>query len=540
MAVGSVGGVYGLSGSGMDIDSMVKSLMSGQQAKEDALIQKKTIAEWQKSTYNSVYDDISKFRDSVFNYKLQGTLSPNKVTSSNTSVATVTAIADAADVTHSLVVAQLASGVNLTSSSSITTGASKDTITSQFYGGTAPTGTYKFKITNGDTSAEIAIDPAGSINDLVSQINKAGINVKASYDSTLDRFFMSTTSTGSTAGITITPDDENDGSWGADFFVDKLKLPSEVSSSGVKGQDAEFMLDGIHLTQAKNTFSISGVTYNLTGLSSDLSGADIEAKLASGTAISVSVSNDTDTAVTNIQNLVDSYNKILDELNGLIEETRYSDYLPLTDAQKADMKDSEITSWEAKAKSGMLHNDSTLTSLVNTMRNSFSGFVSGITSTYDPETGKKTTYNSGASIGITTGKDYTEGGKLYLDTDDLKKALNANPNVLYELFAASGTTNADGTTDTKTQGIAGRLYDGIKAAMDQLDQIASTTANAQYDTESNYAKKIAEYEKQITIAEDRFDSMQTAYYKQYNAMEVALQQLNSQSTWLSSMLGSSE
>ena len=91
MTVGSVGGIYGLSGSGIDIDSIVKKLMTGQQAKADALLQKKTVLQWQKTAYNTVYDDISNFRNTVFNFKLQGTLSPNKVSSSNTSVATATA-----------------------------------------------------------------------------------------------------------------------------------------------------------------------------------------------------------------------------------------------------------------------------------------------------------------------------------------------------------------------------------------------------------------------------------------------------------------
>lgn len=528
MSVGSIGGTYGLSGSGMDIDSIVKKLMAGQQAKSDALFQKKTIAEWQKTAYNTVYDDISEFRNTVFNYKLQRTLSPNKVTSSNTSVATVTATAGAAAVTHSLVVAQLADGVNLTSSDSITTGASKDTIINQFYGGVAPTGSYKFTIANGTESAEITIDSAGSINDLVSQINEAGINVKANYDSTLDRFFMSTTNTGSSAGISIVKI-EGDASWGEDFFVDKLKFPSEVTT-GITGQDAEFMLDGVHLSQASNKFSISDVTYNLTGVSPNVeTSKTLEENLASGTAISVIVTNDTDTAIASIQTLVDSYNTILESLNNKVKETRYKDFPPLTDAQKAEMKDSEITAWEAKAKSGMLHQDSTLTSLVNFMRNAFNSPVSGITGIY----------NSGASIGITTSSNYTEGGKLYLDTDKLREALDANSDVLTELFSAEGTTNPDGTIDRETQGIAERLYDGIMSTMTQLNTIASTTANATYDTSSNYAKRISEYTKQISKAADRFEIMQAAYYKQFNAMEVALATLNSQSGWLSSLMSTS-
>lgn len=545
MSVSSVGGTYGLSGSGMDIDALVTKLMTGQQAKSDALLQKKTVAQWQKTAYNTVYDDISKFRDTLFNYKLQGTLSPNKVSSSNTSVATVTANAEAAAVNHSLVVAQLASGVNLTSTASIssTIPPTMGTLATQL--GMSTTAPFTINIKNGAAaSLPITIDPlTETINDVVNKFNKAGVNVKASYDGTLDRFFLTTTNTGKSSEINFDGSDQN----GLNFLGGILKLSGGTtetaagsgiySSTPVKGLNAEFKLDGVSLSQASNTFTISGVTYSLTGISPGATGPDIATKLASGTAINVSVIKDTDTAVANIQSLVDSYNKILAELNDKVNETHYKDYLPLTAAQKSAMKESDITAWEAKAKSGLLHNDRTLASLVNSMRNSFSSPVSGINATYDPSTGKSIAYNSAASIGITTG-NYSENGKLYLDTNKLRKALSADPDVLNKLFGASGE-KADGTIDINSQGITGRLYDGMKNTMDQLNQIAGTTSNAQYDTQSNYAKKIEDYTAMIYNAADRFDIMQAAYYKQFNAMEVALKKLNSQSSWLSSVGGTS-
>ncbi|TGE39975.1 flagellar hook protein [Desulfosporosinus fructosivorans] len=549
MSVSSVGGTYGLSGSGMDIDTLVKNLMAGQQAKADALLQKKTVQEWQKTAYNTVYDDISSFRDSVFNYKLDATLSPHKVTSSNTSVATVTANADAADVTHSLVVAQLASGVNLTSSDSIssTTGAVKTSLATHM----GITNSFSLTIGDGTTSKTLTVNPTDSINDVVSAINKAGANVKASYDSTLDRFFLSTSNMGSSAGIEITTSSTNTtGTDDGKAFVDGLKLftstPSTTTSTdgtnttntatytSATGKDAVFQLDGVELTQASNTFTISGVKYNLTGVST---GASMDVSnnpvWGSSNTTNLSVSYDVDAAVANVQTLVDAYNKILAKLNGLVDETRYKDYTPLTDAQKEAMSDSDITAWETKAKSGMLHNDNTLTSLINSMRNAFSNPVTGISATYDTVTGKNITYNTASSIGITTG-NYSEGGKLELDTDKLKAALANNSDVLKELFGAAGTTKSDGTVDTKTQGIVGRLYDTIESSKKELDQIAGTTANAQYDTESDYAKRILLTSKQILSAEDRFDAMEAAYYTKYNAMEVALQQLSSQSSWLES------
>ncbi len=541
MALGSVGGTYGLSGSGMDIDSIVKSLMTRQQAKADALLQKKTVLQWQKDAYNKTYDDINSFRNSVFNYKLQGTLNPHKVSSSNTSVATATANADAADVSHSLVVAQLASGVNLLSTDNISIG-DKSTLATQM----GVLNSFTLNIENGSTSKSITVNPTDSINTVVSAINKAGVNVKASYDSMLDRFFISTTNMGSATGINITttsisPDASvrDDGR----LFIEGLHLYSDAPSSSstsngtdtttttsyssAPGQDAVFKLDGVSLTQASNTFSISGVTYGLTGVSAGaamLSPGVMDTTV--GQASNVTVSNDTDTAVASIQSLVDSYNKILADINGKLKETRYKDFPPLTDAQKSVMKEADITAWETKAKSGMLRNDQTLSSLVNTMRNAFSNPIAGITGPY----------NSGSSIGITSG-NYTEGGKLTLNTDKLRTALNANPDVLNQLFGASGE-RTDGTIDTSRQGIAGRLYDGIKTKLDQVAQIAGTTAGAQYDINSSYAKRITAYNTQISNVADRFETMEKAYYKQFSAMEVALQQLYSQSSWLSSALSS--
>ena len=101
MAVGSVGGTYGLSGSGLDIDTLVNEVNGRAASKRGCFNTKENGTQWQKTAYNTVYDDISKFRDTVNNINSQ-TLNPNKASSSNTAVATVTANAHAVDVSHSL------------------------------------------------------------------------------------------------------------------------------------------------------------------------------------------------------------------------------------------------------------------------------------------------------------------------------------------------------------------------------------------------------------------------------------------------------
>jgi len=745
-------GIYGLSGSGMDVDAMVKSLMTARRAQDAGLTQKKTILEWQKAAKNKVYDSINNFRNTIFNYKLQATLNPNKVSSSNTGVATATARADAANVNHSLAVSQLADGVKMTSTASLSaagTTVDRTTIASQFYSGTAVGSIPNMSITiaNGSENSTIAVSPTGTINDFVSQINSAGINVTANYDSTLDRFFLTTNNSGATADISFA----GSNTAGMSFLADKLKLPVAViatganvsSSSSVQGtvqidpsktlatqfknltdstlqlansvtgttqtitikttdtlqdvmdsinsgsnatasfdastgkfsitptksgtlsigtsdtsakglfsqlhlpttfnagkvttstssvtipldkdaalntqftefptispatdpasftlkiangtaaqtsvtinpktdtletmltkigavadvdasydpdtgkvtlksadgknlnfagsdatgssflantlkihqagKDATFTLDGAALTQASNAFTIAGVSYNLTGVSAVTSSTDSTLQ-----AMSIGVTSDVDKAVTSIKSLVDAYNVILTEVNGKRDETRYKDFLPLTDDQKSSMKEADITAWNLKAQSGMLHNDSTLNSLVNSMRNAFSNPISGLTGTY----------KNASSIGITTGA-YTEKGKLYLDETKLRTALTADPTILNKMFASAGTNTAGTTTiDPNTQGIAGRLYDALKTTMDLMATQAGTTATTATDTKSDIAKRMKEYTTRITAANDRADDIEAAYYTRFNAMETALSKLSTQSTWLSQQLSS--
>ncbi|SMC39864.1 flagellar filament capping protein FliD [Sporomusa malonica] len=494
---------YGLSGSGMDVDQLVKDLMKAQRTRYDTLVQKKTQTEWKKADYNTMYTTINDFRNTVFNYKMSNTVSPKLTTSSDESVAKVTAIADAANISHSLVVTQLAEGVTLTSAGpdntgtaddTITTGASKDTLANQF---TGLSGTFKIKITNGTSSKEISIDTSQSIMQVVSDINSAGINVKANYDTTLDRFFLSTTNTGASTTLDFTGSDLA----GLDFLEDNLKL--DVNPANNKGQDAKLTLDGAMITQATNTFSISGLTYNLQG---------------AGTT-TIAVKPDNEKTIANVKAFVEAYNNTLSKINAELTEDRYKDYLPLTDDEKQAMSESQITAWEAKAKSGSLRRNSTLQDAVSKMRSAIYNPVAGLT-------GK---YTSLSSLGITTG-DYSENGKLYVNDTKLKEAIEADPDIINKMF----TTTSDSTSG---QGIAVRLYDTLKTTMDKIGTEAGYSAGISGDTESTLAKLIRDYDKQMTTLADRLDDMEESYYNKFNAMEIALSKLSQQSSWLTSQLG---
>lgn len=493
---------YGLSGTGMDVDQLVTDMMKARRISQDALYKKKTQLEWKKTDYNTMYNALNQFRNtSVFSAKLQSNLVPKQVSSTDEAKVTVTANADAVNMSHNLTVHQLADGVKKTSSAGITVlNGDKGKLATQL--GIAE-GTFDITIQNGTESKKITVDTSKSVYELVSQINSAGINIQASYDSTLDRFFMSTKNTGSTATIKLT--DSNN------FLADKLHIATDEET----GQDAIFALDGVgsdtligdtdNLSMASNAFTISGVTYNLKAI---------------GT-VKATVSSDTDKAVANVKAFVEAYNSNLAKIQAELNEDKYSSYLPLTEAEKADLKESQLTAWEQKAKSGMLRRDPILQNAISKMRSDIS----------DPIAGLSGNYNNAASIGITTGS-YTEGGKLYLDETKLKAALEADPDIAYKILGTNGDTRSK-------DGIAVRLYDTLKASTDKIFAEAGVSASITGDSKSNLAKQITSYTTRIANMETRLQQIEDRYYKQYDAMEVALNKLNSQSSWLTQLTSTS-
>ena len=363
----------------------------------------------------------------------------------------------------------------------------KAKISNQF---TGVTGSFNLKLTNGGVSTTIAIDTANkSLQDIMTSINAAGVGASATYDAVTGKFTLKATS----GTIDLTGSDTA----AFDFLNNKLNL----WQTGQQGQDAKMVLDGAAISQSSNNFTISGVTYNLKSTG----------------AVNVNITSDTDKTVANVKSFIEAYNTNLAKLNAEISETKYSKFMPLTDEQRASMKESEITAWEAKAKSGLLHGNSILKELATTMRNDLATAISGLTGDY----------TSASKIGITTG-GWQDGGKLYLNETKLNEALQADPEVVSKIFS----THAEGNSHAQ-DGIAVRLYDTLKATSDKIVTEAGATSATTYDTKSNVAKQIAFYTTQMTTLNTKLTKMENDYYKKFNAMETALGKLNQQSTWLS-------
>lgn len=247
---------------------------------------------------------------------------------------------------------------------------------------------------------------------------------------------------------------------------------------------------------------------------------------ATGTTVApvtMKASSDTKAAVEQITEFVDKYNEMIEDFGGQLKETKYRDYKPLTKEQREDMSENEQKLWDEKAKSGMLRNDQTIREGMSNMRMAFMAPVAGL---------GDDTLNSLAKIGITTSGKLSDNGKLEIDKDKLEAALAKDPDQVHRLFAAKGevkeTTDANGNRVTEdTRGIAWRLRDAMKGMTNEIEKKAGK--DGAVNNTFGLGKKIVESDDRITKLQAKMKDIEARYWKQFTAMEKAIQKANEQS-----------
>ncbi|MDQ2085090.1 flagellar filament capping protein FliD [Herbivorax sp. ANBcel31] len=357
-----------------------------------------------------------------------------------------------------------------------------------------------------------------NIRDVMNAINYSDAGVRMQYDSLNDKFNLTSTVEGAASSITFEDTSDENG---------LLKSLGIVDGTYSEGTDAEFTLNGVeNMKRSSNEFTIDGVQFSLNGISTE--------------PVTIDINNDVDAVVDNIKGFVESYNDILDETNGLINEKRDRDYRPLTREQREAMSDDEIEKWEEKAKSGLLNNDRLLSGMVNDMRRALFDNVEGSSiSIFD--------------VGITTGA-YFERGKLNIDEEKLREALNNNFNEVVNLFTnTSQHSENDVAGDGEKMierynesGITQRIHnildqniritrgsDGRKGELLERAGIVGDTTEFNNTIENEINRKDSTIERMI----DRMHQREESYYQRFATMEKMLNQMQSQSEWLMQQLG---
>lgn len=232
-------GIYGLSGSGLDVESLVKMGMLNKQNQYDKMEQKKIYETWQKEAYNGVYKDIGNYYNSLSTYKMQSNMNAMQASSNNTSAVSATANGAAAAMNHTISVSDVASNAYLQSKEGVTRDGGtiatstylRDVIFKKVETGKDAQGNYSYDVTFADgtkksvNGSDIAIsltiqdekvgDPANittykleytydqlmqddkTLSDFASAFSKSGANIQGNYDTTNDSFSLYNKTSGS-------------------------------------------------------------------------------------------------------------------------------------------------------------------------------------------------------------------------------------------------------------------------------------------------------------------------------------------------------
>ena len=277
-----------------------------------------------------------------------------------------------------------------------------------------------------------------------------------------------------------------------------LKNDDGSYTQGASGVSAEVTIDGRTYTSETSKISVGNVTYSLASIGST----------------TVTVNQDTDKLIENVKKFVEDYNKMLDELNTKYYEEKYSDYGVLTQTQEKGMTREQIDKWNEKAKSGLLNHDSTIGKIISEMREAI----------YTPVDGATGKYNTMMSIGISSS---TDRGHLTLDEEKLKKALNAEPDCVRQIFNSDGDYKdkyGKDQTDYHKQGVIGRISDSLYNNLKTMKSYAGTS------TETTDGSSLGDLIQQLQTKMSNFKTMMKSYenllYKKYDAMEIAIQRMS--------------
>lgn len=362
----------------------------------------------------------------------------------------------------------------------------------------------KYHITVNDES--FTFETTNSLNDIISEINdNSNAGVTLYYSSVTDKITVKSDDTGLSSRISIS-DDASGGNLTATLFGD--------SSISGNGDDTEI------------SYTLNGVTQTISRSTSNFKIDDINISLnenaVTASPVTFTVTKNTDDIVENVKKFVDDYNEIIELIGTKTAERPNKDYQPLTPDQQDEMEKDDIDSWNEQAKKGMLYGDSKINNVLRELRYAVSSKTSVSSLTM-------------ASIGIAPAS-YDTSGKLVFNEETFKTKLNENPEEVMNLFTkTSNETNGVSGVAKQIQSIV-QANVGTFGGTGILIEEAGLTDGLTAD--KNYLSKImSEYDERMSELKEDLADERERYYNKFTALETAMNSLNSQSSWLTSMLG---
>lgn len=341
--------------------------------------------------------------------------------------------------------------------------------------------------------------------------NNKDAGVTATYLGSENKFVLSSNEKGEGRKITLGAD-PNDTADAANLIF------GGVSTDGTDGE-MSILYNGVQttITSSSNTFSIDGLDIRATNTFNTGSAT------AEG-GVSFTASADTEKVTETVKKFIEAYNAMIDEVRTQATTKPDSNYKPLTEDQKNEMNENSIKNWENKAKEGILYNSSALKDLDNATQGIFSSMMMNGVSYDDLE-----------KIGISFSDDYTAGGKIVFDEEKFKTAMDSDPEKVSDLF--TGTHGIVNTIDSTLSTYATRYASRNGNSYGVLIEEAGSEKLSLTLTNNSIYKELKDMQETITNLQSQLSTEQDRYISQFTQMERLINQMNSQSSYLSQLGG---
>lgn len=494
--------------SGIDVDAVVKELMSAQKLKKTNLEGKKEKLSWKQDAWKDMNKKLYSFyTSSLSKMKTQGNYQARKATASDASKVNVSATTATAG-SYTLKVDQLASAEYVTGAS--LKGKGFDGTTKLVDAGMEEGQTITVKAGNGDP-VELTVGAETTISDFVDKLKSAGLN--ASFDKNNGRFFISAKESGEANKFTITSTTADGAGKGLDA-LGLMNIDDAVATTGktansssevaiVKASDAKIKLNGAVIESGSNTINANGMKLELLETTGDKE-------------ITLSIAKDSQSVVDKVKDFIKGYNELMTDMYGKYNAASARNYSMLTSEQKEAMSEDEVKLWEGKIKDSLLRRDDTLNDLMSTFR-------SAMQETVEID-GEKFSLSS---FGIVTG-NYTEHGLLHMEGDPDDAEYAGKTNKLMQMLEEDPEKVGEALSS-----IMSKFYDKMfdKMGATKLSSALTFYNDKQMKTESD------EYEKQIKSWETKLTDIENKYYKQFSAMEKMMAELQNKQSQLAGFFG---
>ena len=351
-----------------------------------------------------------------------------------------------------------------------------------------------------------------TVSELLTAINNnKDAGVTATYLGSENKFVLSSNEKGKGRTISLGADPKDTTDAANLIFGGK-------SQDGTDGE-MSILYNGVKttITSSSNTFSIDGLDIRATNTFNTGSAT------AEG-GVRFTASADTEKVTETVKKFIEAYNAMIDEVRTQATTKPDSNYKPLTDDQKNEMNETSIKNWEDKAKEGILYNSSALKDLDNATQGIFSSMMMNGVSYDDLE-----------KIGISFSDDYTAGGKIVFDEEKFKTAMDSDPEKVSDLF--TGTHGIVNTIDSTLSTYATRYASRNGNSYGVLIEEAGSEKLSLTLTNNSIYKELKDMQETITNLQSQLSTEQDRYISQFTQMERLINQMNSQSSYLSQLGG---